>query len=401
MKEKIEKISLDWFLSEPALFKVLCSHEIVPNTAIDCPVRCGKRRIEYCPALCKRLPDETFRELVKVECIRILLKHPYERQPAECSPRAVVAGSDCVLTDNYSWRHVRLSAPGDYGLESGHPFEYYARRIELMLNPSDGDGSGSKGNSSKMSGDDTGSQGVDREDDVSSNGSSDASSGQSGLWEENSMAAAEVNELIQTLAANNSWGSLTGSLAGLIIASTRVKIDYRRVMQSFRADILSSKRRLTRMRPNRRSGFQNFGSVYRLSSRLLVAIDVSGSTSDEMVSDFLGIVNKFFKYGIEEIDVIQFDSEIKGDPVTLKKAHKTGFSIEGRGGTLFQPIIDYANEHKAYYQGLIILTDGYAPHPVLPSFFRTPLLWVLPDEEMYEAHKTWMREYGKACFIDK
>lgn len=401
MKEKIEKISLDWFLSEPALFKVLCSHEIVPNTAIDCPVRCGKRRIEYCPALCKRLPDETFRELVKVECIRILLKHPYERQPAECSPRAVVAGSDCVVTDNYSLRYVHLFAPGDYGLETGHPFEYYARRIELMLNPSDDKGSGSKGSFSVSAGADSKSQGVDGEDDESANGSSGTPSGQSGLWEENAMAAAEMNELILTLEANNSWGSLAGSLAGLIIASTKVKIDYRRVMQSFRADILSSKRRLTRMRPNRRSGFQNFGSVYRLTSRLLVAVDVSGSTSDEMVSDFLGIVNKFFKYGIEEIDVIQFDTEVKGEPMTLKKAKQGAINITGRGGTDFQPVIDYCAERKHYYQGLILLTDGYADKPNLPAFFGVPLLWVLPNETIYEVHKEWMRKMGKVCFIEQ
>ena len=213
------------------------------------------------------------------------------------------------------------------------------------------------------------------------------------------MTAAEVNEMIKVMEASNNWGSLAGSLVGQIIASTKVKIDYRKVMQSFRAEVLSSKRHLTRMRPNRRSGFENFGSVYSLTSRLLVAVDVSGSTTDEMVSNFFGIINKFFKYGIEEIDVIQFDAEIKGEPMTLKKAKRGGIGITGRGGTCFQPVIDYCAQKKHYYQGLIILTDGYASEPTLPDFFNTPVLWVLPSEEEYEQHKNWMRKTGKACFI--
>lgn len=213
------------------------------------------------------------------------------------------------------------------------------------------------------------------------------------------MTAAEVNEMIKVMEASNNWGSLGGNLVGQIVASTKVKIDYRKVMQSFRAEVLSSKRHLTRMRPNRRSGFENFGSVYSLTSRLLVAVDVSGSTTDEMVSNFFGIINKFFKYGIEEIDVIQFDANVKDEPMTLKKAKQGGINITGRGGTYFQPVIDYCAQKKHYYQGLVIFTDGYAEEPFLPDFFNTPVLWVLPDEGLYEKHQDWMRKTGKACFI--
>ncbi|WP_308397381.1 hypothetical protein [Prevotella sp.] len=36
MTGRIEKISLEWFLTEPALFMVMCSHNIVANTDMNC-----------------------------------------------------------------------------------------------------------------------------------------------------------------------------------------------------------------------------------------------------------------------------------------------------------------------------------------------------------------------------
>lgn len=379
IEERLEKISLDWFLVEPALFKVLCSHKLLADAGLKCPVRCGQRRIEYNADVCSKLNDSQLAEQLKAECIRILLKHPYGRQPDDCDPMAIAMGSNCVLGENYNFRAITMERPEMLGLGTGRYFEAYAKDINSMLDAI-----------KKMMEQAEAKDGSKRVKELS-----DAS----GLWQEDAMASAEINEMIHQMEASNKWGSIPGSLVGKIIASTIVKIDYRRVMQSFRAEVLSSKRRLTRMRPNRRSGFQNFGSVYRLSSRLLVAIDVSGSTTDEMVSKFFGIVNKFFKYGIEEIDVIQFDTEVKGEPVTMKKAAKGTIDITGRGGTCFQPIFDYAAEQKNYYQGLVIFTDGYAEPPKPADYFRTPVLWVLPDEQLYGQHKDWMQKTGLSCFI--
>lgn len=412
MTERIEKINMDWFLMEPALFKVLCSHQIVANTDMRCPMRSGDRRIEYNPVLCKNVSDEALQELFKTECIRILLKHPYTRQPDGCCAEAITRGSNCVVADNYKMKHIELGSPKDFGLEKGMHFEYYAKSIQEMMQAQggslgDSDEEGQKDQQQDNSDsdgqqDDSDGNGLQSGESTSSSTDRNAEGAlddASSLWKENPMTSAEVNEMIKVMEASDRWGSLAGSLVGQIIASTKVKIDYRKVMQSFRAEVLSSKRHLTRMRPNRRSGFENFGSVYSLTSRLLVAVDVSGSTTDEMVSNFFGIINKFFKYGIEEIDVIQFDANVKDEPMTLKKAKQGGINITGRGGTYFQPVIDYCAQKKHYYQGLVIFTDGYAEEPFLPDFFNTPVLWVLPDEGLYEKHQDWMRKTGKACFI--
>ena len=119
----------------------------------------------------------------------------------------------------------------------------------------------------------------------------------SSLWEEDSLMACTVDAIIEDIQSSGTgWGSLAGSLVDEIIANTKAKIDYRKTLSGFRASILSSKRHLTRMRPNRRSGFDNMGSIRRFDTNLLIAVDVSGSISDEVLRHFYSVIGKIFKY---------------------------------------------------------------------------------------------------------
>ena len=108
------------------------------------------------------------------------------------------------------------------------------------------------------------------------------------------------------------------------------------------------------------------GSVRRFTSRILVALDVSGSVSSEALGYFLGVANSAFKYGITEIDVIQFEMYVTVKD-RLRHALKETFAF-GRGGTDFQVPVDYAA--KGGYDGLVIVTDGEAPHPSFPTISR-------------------------------
>ncbi len=60
----------------------------------------------------------------------------------------------------------------------------------------------------------------------------------------------------------------------------------------------------------------------------------------------------------------------------LKQASNS-IRVTGRGGTNFQPAIDFYYEHEEY-DGLVFLTDGYAAIPKLPDDKRhKPLAWIL------------------------
>ena len=373
MQERYSHILEQWFIMEPPLFQVLCIHELVPNTQMKCPLRSGRKKLEYNPEIVVEMSDEALEEALRAEAVRLLLKHPYERRPDGCSQQAMGLGSNLVIGDNYSHPRFRIETPQEYGLKSGMSFEWYAREVDRQQD----------GSSSEDSDDDSSEGGP---------GKSEKHRDLAELWDEDDMTVQLINGIISS---TKSWGSIPGNLAEILTSSLKAKINWRNIFAGFRASIISSKRKLTRMRPNRRTGFDNMGSVRRFDTKLLVAVDVSGSISTESLQYFYGVINSAFKYGFESIDVVQFDNGVRAVH-NLKKVIKD-IAILGRGGTSFQEPIDYAHENG--YDGLVMLTDGYAPEPVLPQGFKTGLLWVCENESCLQAHKNWMEKSGRTCVM--
>lgn len=389
MKDRVTTILEHFFIQEPAMFQVLCTHEIAENTQMECPIRSGRRRLEYNPAFVNEMSDHALEEALRTEAVRLLLKHPYERKPDGCCQQAIAVGSDIVVGDNYQYGSYRIAKPSDYGLESGQPYEWYSRKIQEMLPPGGGDGDGDNNGGESMGtagGNDDGASERLR-------ASAARNTATSELWEEDELAVAMINGIIEGC---QDWGSLAGNFVEKLKASTRAKINWRNVFSGFRASILSSRRTLTRMRPNRRYEFDQMGSKREYNTRLLVAIDVSGSISSESLSYFYGVVNSAFRYGFEAVDVIQFDCGVRVVQ-SLKKVMRD-VAVLGRGGTSFDEPILYANENG--YDGLLILTDGYAPEPAIPDNMRCKIVWVCQDKHCYTKHHSWMEKSGRVCTIE-
>ena len=374
MQERYSHILEQWFIVEPPLFQVLCIHELVPNTRMKCPLRSGRKKLEYNPEIVVEMSDEALEEALRAEAVRLLMKHPYERRPDGCSQQAMGLGSNLVIGDNYSHPRFRIETPQEYGLKSGMSFEWYAREVYRQ-----------QGGSSSEDSDDDSSEGGP--------GKSEMHRDLAELWDEDDMTVQLINGIISS---TKSWGSIPGNLAEILTSSLKAKINWRNIFAGFRASIISSKRKLTRMRPNRRTGFDNMGSVRRFDTKLLVAVDVSGSISTESLQYFYGVINSAFRYGFESIDVIQFDHGVRAVH-SLKKVVKD-IAILGRGGTSFQEPVDYAHENG--YDGLVMLTDGYAPPPTIPDGFKTGLLWVCENQDCLNHHKSWMETMGRTCVME-
>ncbi len=376
MQERYSNILEQWFIMEPPLFQVLCVHELVANTQMKCPLRSGRRKLEYNPEIVVEMSDEALEEALRAEAVRLLLKHPYERRPDGCSQQAMGLGSNLVIGDNYSHPRFHIETPQDFNLKRGMSFEWYAREVEKQQ---EGSSSGDSENESPNGGGGMGSN--EKHRDLAE------------LWDEDDMAVQLINGIISS---TKQWGSIPGNLAEILTSSLKAKINWRNIFAGFRASIISSKRKLTRMRPNRRTGFDNMGSVRRFDTKLLVAVDVSGSISTESLQYFYGVINSAFRYGFESIDVIQFDHGVRAVH-NLKKVVKD-VAILGRGGTSFQEPIDYAHENG--YDGLVMLTDGYAPPPTIPDGFKTGLLWVCENQDCLDHHKSWMETMGRTCVME-
>ena len=379
MRERIAHILERWFISEPALFQVLCTHSIEENASMPCPVRSGARKVEYNPLFLKEMGDQALDQALRAEAIRILLKHPYQRKPDACSQQAIAVGSNLTIGDNYKLGNINIERPDDFELPSGREYEWYSRRIQEMLPPEDGDGE---------SGSETGD---DRSDKLAAD--ADKNTALSELWDEDEMTVAMINGIIES---TKDWGTLAGNFAEQLKASTKAKINWRNVLSGFRASILSTERRLTRMRPNRRTGFENMGSIRRFDTRVLIAVDVSGSISSADLSYFYGVINSAFRYGFSAVDVIQFDAGVRVVQ-SLKKVIRD-VAVFGRGGTSFKEPIQYAHENG--YDGLVILTDGYAPEPILPDNMHCKIVWVCNNKESYEHSHRWMEKSGRVCTME-
>lgn len=467
-----------------ALLHRLLFAPLTINPNMLCALRSGQGRIEYNPELIDSMPDHQLRALLSVEMIRILLKHPYSRQPLGCPGIVLKMASDMVIAPAYNLTWAGLTHPHDFDLPTGQHFEWYACRLSAMgihmdgPAPSEGDscaegeaGEGSAASSSELSEkqdeDSTGgssgenkeqneqkenseeasSGGADSEESdgkavpieglggmpssgeqeaageggtSSSSGSSQAtlnslppapkrseelstldsapSSDYTSLWEEDAFMGQQITDIIHS---TTQWGSLPGGMVELIQKAAEGKIDYRNALRAFRSSILSQKRHLTRMYPSRRFGFDQMSSHYDFTTRLLVAIDTSGSVGSEELGRYFRIITTFFKYGIQEIDVLMFDDEVQGEPITFTEAkkNKQEFKVAGRGGTNFQAPVNYVKEHLNY-DGLIIITDGYAPTPDVPPFLRTKLLWVIDNEPSYKQHYESLRKTGRVCLME-
>ena len=303
MQERISKIAERWFLSEEALFSTFCTHRVTENSGMGCHIRVGKGVIEVNPDLCADITDKELEERLRVEVIRILLKHPYDRQPDGCSLTARALGSNCVIGDSYQMQIIDIEKPVDFRLPPNGHFEFYARCIQKILqkmSEKEGTGEALQENKEKH---------VDK-----SVGMKYAEIAKN--WQQDELMAAQINEVIHNV---KSWGSLPGHLVEEIYASTKARVDHRKILAGFRASILSERRKLTRMRPNRRSGFETMGSRYDFTTSMIIGVDCSGSISTEDLQNFYTTINHFFQYGIHQIDVVQFDTEL-GEVQTLVKA---------------------------------------------------------------------------------
>lgn len=380
-RERIQQEAEQWFLTEPVLFAVYCSHRLTMNANMLCPLRTGEGRVEYNPTAIDALQDNQLKDLLKVEMIRILLQHPYARQPLGCLPVMLQTASDMVISPAYKFSWIDLAKPEDFGLPQGQYYEWYANRLNDMV----------QGQQSQ-------NQGEEQSQDQNQGGGESKDTDYTSLWEEDQFQARQITDFVQS---TTQWGSLPGNMVELIKKAAEGKIDYRGALRTFRSSILSQKRRLTRMRPSRRFGFEQMGSHYDFTTHLLVAIDTSGSVGSEELGRYFRIITTFFKYGIQEIDVLMFDDEVQGEPITLTEAkkNKQQFKVRGRGGTNFQTPIDYVKENPNY-DGLIIITDGYAPTPDVPPFLRAKLLWVIDNEPSYKQHYESLRKTGRVCLME-
>ena len=410
-RDRIRQTLEKWFLCEPLLFSAWTTHALVMEPRIA-TIRVRAGHIEYNPEFIRALNARQLESVLHFEALRILLKHPYSRRREDA--RRTYAASNITVQE-----YLRTDLPFPTAREvfgsdefDRQYLEFYYSKLEQQTDassassPEQGQGAGEAGGVGDLEdasfGNGGGGGGGEEETSIPPSLEAYADPEQTAqenveAWGPDDFLSERLDEAIHTARETNAWGSIAGRVREAILATLRPRLDYRAVLRQFRTSILSTRRTLTRMKPNRRYGFQYLGSRRDFVTRLLVAVDVSGSMSSRELTQGFSMINQFFKYGVPVIDVIQFDTEIKDAVLTLKKARHE-VRVLGRGGTDFSPVMAYLDSHREY-DGLIIFTDGYAAVPAPSKNRRTRILWLFNHEANYRRMYPSLKHLGGGAFI--
>jgi predicted metal-dependent peptidase len=110
----------------------------------------------------------------------------------------------------------------------------------------------------------------------------------------------------------------------------------------------------------------------KMRQKMLLGIDTSGSVSNEELKEFMNEIYHLYKAGVD-IHILQCDTVIRSS-----KAYDGKFELEiaGRGGTSFDPVLEFYAQHKEY-TSLVYFTDGECSTSLKPT---KPVLWVISEQ---------------------
>jgi predicted metal-dependent peptidase len=168
-------------------------------------------------------------------------------------------------------------------------------------------------------------------------------------------------------------GNMPGEIEGLIVVEEFVapKFDWKGYLRRFTGVSTKVFTKKIRRKENRRYE-DNPGLKIKMRQHMLLAIDTSGSVSDTELAEFMNEIHHIYKVGVD-ITIVQCDTSIKSiEPYRGKNE----ISVLGRGGTEFDPVLDYYNANLKKYTSLVYFTDGECYTSVRP---RGKVLWVLSE----------------------
>ncbi len=171
---------------------------------------------------------------------------------------------------------------------------------------------------------------------------------------------------IRAAAEGVSRGNLPGEITAIIDGLFTFKkpiFNWKKLFRQFLATSFDCLPKSTRRKESTR--FEGaLGHKLSKKHTILVGVDTSGSIGQEDLDEFFSEIYHVWK-ARADIDIIEFDTKLN---VQYKYKGKTPNAVSGRGGTDFEPFVNYFNNNRKKYTLGIMFTDGYAPlnniHPM-------------------------------------
>ena len=241
------------------------------------------------------------------------------------------------------------------------PFEYYAEKIQNALDLLEETSDGAETDNPDES--------IEKEYDPATTHE---------IWQEsNDIDDQTLREFTEKVIAAAQKGSVPYYLAGLIAAmrNSRAELPWNLYLQRMLGSAVSNpKKTITRRNRRQPDRLDIRGELRSHKAKIIVALDISGSISDE---EFLQAIREVFnivKNYRHEIEIVECDNEIRR-VYKVKSDKDVRARLPIRGGTRYSPVIDYANVQKIDL--LVYFTDGKGEDRLqsVPKGYKT--LWVI------------------------
>ena len=326
----------------------------IPTAGVWVNPDSGVFEMKYNPEFLGKLPEDQVRGVLKHEFYHLIFDHVTSRKPDHVPHKAWNIAADLAINS-----HIADELPESACVPGRGPFADLPlfRSAEWYLaNLPEGEGESGEGSGEG-----------DGEGEGDSPGSFDDHSG----WEEaadsgaSAMAKERLKNAIKEAAQEaakspKGFGSMSGELKEEILKRLESKVDWKKVLRYFVKTSQRASRSSSVKRINRRYAYIHPGKRVKRQAKIAIAIDQSGSVSNEMLEAFFSELNKLAK--IAEFTVVPFDTQVDESKVYVwRKGENKKAERVLCGGTCFEAPTDWANDNNV--DGVIILTDMEAPKP--------------------------------------
>jgi len=191
--------------------------------------------------------------------------------------------------------------------------------------------------------------------------------------DEKEMVKQKVQELVkeaqQECEQNKSWGTVPSQVIKDIKSMLSKEIPWEDLLKRFVGFSNRNERTTSVTRLNRKYPGVHLGIQKDYKPHIAVYVDESGSVSDSDLETFYSELNNLSS--ICSFTMFKFDTEVDiKNSFEIKKGKRFTTKRTRTGGTDFNAPTRHANDNKKLYDGMIIMTDGGAPKPILSRLRR-------------------------------
>ena len=329
----------------------------------------AKYVIYFNPIIFLELSMKQMETTIKHEILHIVSQHLMRAKELKdkYSTLAINMAMDVVVNQHldylppYSITLEYVNNRYNLNLESYKTFEYYLEKIQTELDLQEED---------------------DEDEELNSNENVaiiefDIEKTHDSWGESDDIDEKTLREFTEKIADNSNKGSIPSYLEGMLksLKNSKGELPWNLYLKKLMGTVeVNKKKTITRRNRRQPNRLDLRGELRGHKAEIAVALDISGSISDEEFKQAIKEVLNIVKNYNQEITIIECDKEIKR-VYKVNSVKDVKDRIATGGGTAFTPVFEYANSKKLNL--LVYFTDGKGEErlKVVPRGYK--ILWVI------------------------